>query len=190
MKEKLAMLRKERGVTALETAIILIAFVVVASVFAFTILSAGTTSTQKAQQAIIAGLAEVEGSMEVRGSVIALSDGTDVDDLTFSLANVTGGEPVDLSTGTSFSNTLVIEYRDATTRQTDLAWTVEWLGYNDGDDLLEDRELAQISIDLDSASISLGVNTSFVIEVKPPAGGVLGIERTTPARIDSVMDLG
>ena len=35
------LLRDENGITALETAIILIAFVVVASVFAFTILSAG-----------------------------------------------------------------------------------------------------------------------------------------------------
>jgi flagellin-like protein len=36
------LLTEERGITALETAIILIAFVVVAAVFAFTILSAGT----------------------------------------------------------------------------------------------------------------------------------------------------
>ena len=33
--------RKDKGITGLETAIVLIAFVVVASVFAFTILSAG-----------------------------------------------------------------------------------------------------------------------------------------------------
>ncbi|MGA0274445.1 MAG: archaellin/type IV pilin N-terminal domain-containing protein [Dehalococcoidia bacterium] len=33
---------KQRGITVLETAIILIAFVVVASVFAFTVLSTGT----------------------------------------------------------------------------------------------------------------------------------------------------
>jgi flagellin-like protein len=36
------LLTEERGITTLETAIILIAFVVVAAVFAFTILSAGT----------------------------------------------------------------------------------------------------------------------------------------------------
>ncbi|MBI5029681.1 MAG: flagellin, partial [Chloroflexi bacterium] len=36
------MMKDERGITALETAIILIAFVVVAAIFAFTVLSTGT----------------------------------------------------------------------------------------------------------------------------------------------------
>ncbi|NLD42438.1 MAG: flagellin, partial [Chloroflexi bacterium] len=66
--------RDEQGITALETAIILIAFVVVASVFAFTILSSGTSSTQQAKEAIAGGLAQVSGALEVRGSVIAVGD--------------------------------------------------------------------------------------------------------------------
>ena len=37
---------RERGITGLETAIILIAFVVVASVFAFTVLSTGIFSSE------------------------------------------------------------------------------------------------------------------------------------------------
>ncbi len=41
--------RDERGITGLETAIILIAFVVVASVFAYIVLSAGIFSSQKGQ---------------------------------------------------------------------------------------------------------------------------------------------
>ena len=61
----------EEGITALETAIILIAFVVVASVFAFTILSAGTFSTERGKEAIYAGLSQVRASMELKGSVIA-----------------------------------------------------------------------------------------------------------------------
>ena len=42
----------QRGVTGLETAIILIAFVVVASVFAYTVLSAGLFSSEKGKEAI------------------------------------------------------------------------------------------------------------------------------------------
>jgi flagellin FlaB len=38
--------RSQKGITGLETAIVLIAFVVVASVFAFTILSAGVFSSE------------------------------------------------------------------------------------------------------------------------------------------------
>ena len=49
------LLRDESGITALETAIILIAFVVVASVFAFTILSAGTFSTERSREAVYSG---------------------------------------------------------------------------------------------------------------------------------------
>ena len=35
----------------------------------------------------------------------------------------------------------------------------------------------------------LSVNTTFTIEVVPPTGAVLQIERTTPAYIDTIMNL-
>lgn len=65
--------RDQRGVTGLETAIILIAFVVVASVFAYTVLSAGIFSSEKGKEAIHAGLETARGSMELVGSVKATS---------------------------------------------------------------------------------------------------------------------
>ena len=61
--------RDQRGITGLETAIILIAFVVVASVFAYTVLSAGVFSSEKGKEAIHAGQEQARGSMEVVGSV-------------------------------------------------------------------------------------------------------------------------
>jgi flagellin FlaB len=51
-------LEQEKGVTGLETAIILIAFVVVASVFAFTVLSTGIFSAERGKETIHAGLRE------------------------------------------------------------------------------------------------------------------------------------
>jgi flagellin-like protein len=51
----------ERGITGLETAIILIAFVVVASVFAFTVLATG----------IFASIQETKSSLEPRVAVVA-----------------------------------------------------------------------------------------------------------------------
>jgi len=60
----------EKGITGLETAIILIAFVVVAAVFAYTALSAGLFSTQKAQEAVYSGLKEAQSTLELRGGVI------------------------------------------------------------------------------------------------------------------------
>ena len=61
----------ERGITGLETAIILIAFVVVASVFAFTVLSTGIFASERSKETVFAGLEEAKSSIEPRGSVIA-----------------------------------------------------------------------------------------------------------------------
>ncbi len=69
----------QRGITGLETAIILIAFVVVAAVFAYTVLSAGLFSTQKSQEAVYSGLEEARSTMEIKGSVVA-SGVTSLDD--------------------------------------------------------------------------------------------------------------
>ena len=86
----------EQGFTGLETAIVLIAFVVTSSVFAFAVLTTGLFSTDKARGAIDAALDEAGGSLEVhsvRGSTtltattsqsIGTGDGSTT---TFSMAN-------------------------------------------------------------------------------------------------------
>ena len=56
----------QKGITGLETAIILIAFVVVASVFAFTVLSTGIFSSEKGKETVYAGLQEARSSLEPR----------------------------------------------------------------------------------------------------------------------------
>jgi flagellin FlaB len=183
------MFENEEGVTALETAIILIAFVVVAAVFAFTVLSAGTFTTERSKEAVYAGLSEVRGSLELRGSVIAraISGTTTVTDVVFTVANVAGGEPVDFSTGSDA--VVVIEYRDSDERLEISNWTVAWPGYDDGDGVLEERELAEVTVPLSGTISSLNTNDTFVVEVKPPLGAVLGVQRTMPSTIDPVMDL-
>jgi flagellin FlaB len=65
------LVKQERGVTGLETAIILIAFVVVASVFAFTVLSTGIFSAERGKETIHAGLKGARSSMELKGSIVA-----------------------------------------------------------------------------------------------------------------------
>ena len=61
----------QRGITGLETAIILIAFVVVASVFAFTVLSTGVFASERAKESIFAGLRQTKSTLRPSGSVIA-----------------------------------------------------------------------------------------------------------------------
>jgi flagellin FlaB len=183
-------LRGEGGITGLETAIILIAFVVVAAVFAFTVLSAGVFSSEKGKEAVYSGMSEVRGSMETRGSLIATAATTGtsgtVDYLIFTVSNVAGGEPINLNTD---NPVVVIDYRDPVTRTNISDWTVSWPSTSDGDALLEAGEMAEISVPIDDSDITLGPSTGFVIEVKPPSGAVLVLERTTPAYFDEVMDL-
>jgi flagellin FlaB len=175
----------EEGITGLETAIILIAFVVVATVFAFVVLSTGLFSAERGKEAVYSGLQKTRGSLELRGSVIANTDGATVQNLVFDLANAAGGEPVNLDPAAT-SNKMVIDYRDNTTNQPNIAWTVNWL-VGDGDDLMEAGELGEITIDLTAQNV--GPNVAFALEVKPSLGGTMVIARTTPAGLDPVVDL-
>ena len=65
--------RGQRGITGLETAIVLIAFVVMSSVFAFAALSTGLFSADKSKETINAGLSEARSTLEVRGSIYTKS---------------------------------------------------------------------------------------------------------------------
>ena len=190
-------LKDERGITGLETAIILVAFVVVAAVFSFAVLSAGTYSTQKSEEAVYAGLSEVRSTLELKGTVYAAGSGSGeaytVTNMIFNVSNVAGGEPVDLTAPATGNHRMVIDYLDENQRVADLVWTVSFKGYNDADNLLEEGEMAEVTVPLNgtgkSLSPELGIDTDFVIEVKPERGGTLVIEKRTPATINTYMAL-
>jgi len=209
--------RGEKGITGLETAIILIAFVVVAAVFAYTALSAGLFSTQKAQEAVYSGLQEARSTLELRGAVIATANttggtGSTIKQVSFTVGNVLGGEALDFTaptinssnTGTAASgssNKVVITYIDQDQKVNDLYWTVTKLGDADSDELLEANEKFEITIGSDTAgasggnlidaleTVDLTINKTFTIEVQTPVGATLSIERTIPAYIDTIMNL-
>jgi len=191
----------QSGASALETAIILIAFVVVASVFAFTILSAGSASTEQSEEAIYAGLANVQSSMTTKGAIIATGAGTPpttVSSLVFTLALASGGDPVNITdtSDATPANVIVIDYRDDAQASSNLDWVaVEVVG--DGDDMLEADEQFQITVDLATGGTMVTAavwaapvaNQQFSIQVKPPTGAVLNINSSTPAALEAVMEL-
>jgi flagellin FlaB len=185
--------RDERGITGLETAIILIAFVVVASVFAYTVLSAGIFSSQKGQEAVYAGLSEVRATMEVKGDVFAYGNTTtgNVTAVSFVLTNTEKGQAIDLTPNPTSGNTsvTVISYTDKDQHVPNLPWDVKFIGKNNGDDLLEQDEQAVVTVDLTGLTVSPGAYSTFTIEVKPVTGATLILNRSLPARIDAVMDL-
>jgi len=153
----------EKGITGLETAIILIAFVVVASVFAFTVLSTGIFASERSKETVFTGLQEAKSSIEPRGSVIAYKanrGGTDtIYKVSWVVSNAVAGEPVDLtppytegedgtdpdlSSGAEYKT--VISYTDINQHLPDVPWTVSWVGNSNGDSLLEEGEKAEITV--------------------------------------------
>jgi flagellin FlaB len=208
--------RGQRGITGLETAIILIAFVVVAAVFAYTALSAGLFSTQKGQEAVYSGLKEAQSTLELKGAVIATAnesgDTGRVQQISFNVANVLGGEPMDFNepsdpgsatglAGDDSENKVVIKYVDQVQTVNDLWWEVTKLGNCDDDYLLESNETFKITVGgSDSSAVpgnlinaltgnELNVNTEFSLIVQTPVGSILEIERTIPPYMDTIMNL-
>ena len=191
IKQFISRMRDERGITGLETAIILIAFVVVASVFAFVVLSTGLFSSERSKETVYAGLAKTRGTMELTGSVTAGSDATNLTDIAFDVTLAAGGDAVnwDPLAGT---NRTVIKYVDDTLVLGDVEYTTTEITGN-GDSLLEPGELFQVNIDLTAlanAAIVIAENQKFTLEVQPPSGSYMVIQRTTPASISpAILDL-
>ena len=182
--------RQEDGITGLETAIILIAFVVVATVFAFVVLTTGIFSAERGKESVFAGLQKARGTAEVRGGVVVTAVGTVIDDIQFALATTAGGEPVPINpSGTT--NRTVIAYRDDDTVDNDVNYTVTNI-VGDSDSLLEPGELKLITInvlaDVDGPP-TLIENERFTIEVQTPVGATLDITRQIPSAIEAVMQL-
>ncbi len=184
-------MRDEHGVTGLETAIILIAFVVVAAVFAFVVLSTGLFSSERGKEAVYAGLAKTRGTMELSSGVIATSNGTKITKLTFDVALAAGGDAVNLDPAAT-TNRTVISYIDSSTSVNNVTYTATALVGN-SDKLLQPGELFEVAIDMTQAAMSavtVGTNATFTLEIKPPSGSYMVIQRTTPAAItDTTIDL-
>ncbi len=181
------LMKEESGITALETAIILIAFVVVAAIFAFTVLTTGTFLTEQSKQAAYSGLQEVSSSMQLEGSVVLQSTGTTI---VFSLATVAGGSSVDLSKVNIVyrdnANNSNLTYDSATTPSGTSHWVATDPTGGSKVTILGAGQLAMITV---SSPVTIGANQTFSLQVTPPTGGVMLIQRTAPAQITQVTDL-
>jgi flagellin FlaB len=193
----------QRGITGLETAIILIAFVVVASVFAYTVLSAGIFSAEKGKEAVHAGLNQARSSMEMIGPVIAKDTDNDdnIDEIVFIVGNTLGGEPINLTVTADADNdgtlsdeairthSTIISYIDSVQNVGDVTWTKSQIGKGDGDNLLEPSEKFEITVNLTALGTPLSTSDQFTLEIKPAGGSTLVIQRRIPAVVDGVNDL-
>ena len=154
---------RQSGITGLETAIILIAFVVVASVFAFTVLSVGIFSSERSKETIHEGVEETQSTLAPRGSTIALTGDvagtTSVTKVKFTLgAAGEAGDRIDLTppylyddTGTDpdasgLESPATVSYNDSRQHKSAARWTVEFIGGSNGDYVLDTGETAEITV--------------------------------------------
>ncbi|RPJ62108.1 MAG: hypothetical protein EHM12_04770 [Dehalococcoidia bacterium] len=193
------LIKDQRGMTGLETAIILIAFVTVAAVFSYAVLSAGLFSAERGKETIYAGLQEAKSNLEICGSVMATStDSTNVAKVIFTIKNAIAGTPIDMTAcdGTSTAvNKCVISLTTSSDYLNNVKWTRTAVGTNDADTLLEPGEMFEISVNMsdlgDNMTLSenLTANKIFSLQVKPALGSTITVQRTLPAAIGAVMDL-
>ncbi len=182
-------LRAESGITGLETAIVLIAFIVVASVFSFVVLSTGLFAAERGRDTVLGGLSKTRGSIEITGGILATSNQTRLTNLMITVTLAAGGDSVNLNPA-STTNRTIISYNDAVVADNDLTYTVTVI-VGDADEVLEVGELFEIGLNLtQNALIDLRENDKFTLEVKPPSGSYHVIQRSTPPSISAtIIDL-
>ena len=188
-------IKNQQGITGLETAIILIAFVIVASVFAYVVLSSGLFSTQKAKEAVHAGLQETGSTIELKGNVLGRMENSVLTEVYFTIGTPPGGDSIDFTdTSSNSSNVVIISYSDKYQVFPTVNWTMQKLNTTTTDNLLDDNELFQITVDLSCVSANAtdeqkpGPYHTFQLEIKPPVGAILNIERTIPNRVDQIVN--
>ena len=179
--------RGEHGITGIETAIVMIAFVVVAAVFAFVVLSTGLFASERGKETIFAALAKTRGSMSLTGGVLATSNQTKITTITLDVTLAAGGDSVNLNPA-STSNKTIVSYVDDTMTSNNLTYATAVVTGN-SNYLLEQGELLELSITLPAAS-NVVANKTFTLEMKPPSGSVMIIQRTAPASLaNTIIDL-
>ncbi len=186
----------QSGITGLETAIILIAFVMVASTLSYVVLTAGLYSSQKAKEAVHAGLSEVSATMQLKGNVFLKMESGFGTEMYLTLGVTQGSGGIDFTDTSGGNNKVIISYADEYHQYPTLDWTTTKLTTTDNDSMLDPNELFLITVDLstvtDNASSDaekVSAYHQFALEVKPPSGAVLTIERTVPARINQIVNL-
>ena len=201
----------QSGITGLETAIVLIAFIVVAAVFAFTVLTTGLFTSEKAKQTAQAGVGETQATLTLKGSVIATSEceggECELVTISFKLAQAAGSDPVDLEpsrtliTFADASNQEVAVYasegdRPYSSDDVDSAlageddrlnWGNRWL--LGAGETVDSGEVVEFTVNVEDLEIPMETNRQFHIEVIPAQGAVIPVVRRTPLELSKAMDL-
>jgi len=228
---------KHRGVVGIESAIVLIAFVIVAAALAFVVLNMGFATTQKAKTSIVATLGEAGSTLQISGKVFAWADtaASDVEVIGIPIKLASGGESVNLeegfvsvkyasndvtyddiyegiTTGGPYTNLNASALQSATdfnagpvppnngpldcdsnpifqADPTDTCAFVYFTVDINNNFILDQGEHAVLAIMFDGADNPTPLD-KIKIELIPPAGATLTVERQIPNLSTSFVDLG
>jgi len=177
--------RRQRGMTGLETAIILIAFVTVASVLAYSVLSAGIFSAERGKATVYSGLESAESTLEIMGSVLGLSPNqSKLETVQFTAAVSVQGTKVD-------TGGIVVNYYDEEVHSENVTFTATMSGGSTergSSTVIEGDEQFVFTVTIPAAATREEYE-AFTLQVIPPTGASLTIKRALPAYLDKVMDL-
>ena len=205
------LVHEERGITGLETAIVLIAFVVVAAVFAFTVLTTGLFTSEKAKETAMAGVAATSSTLTIKGSVTAIggpvgtgccnridhirvkiTGATDVNAVAFNpegiLVTYQDDANVSLMTFQKGDPSTTAGATACRGTGTDTRWCIVWRNANN-DLMMEPGELAELFIFTANLTPAVTTNKQFRIEVIPQEGAPIAFQRRTPLALAPVMNL-
>jgi len=199
--------RARRGMTGLETAIILVAFVITAAAFSFMLLNMGFLTSQKTQTVIASSLEESTTSLQVVDAVVAsfaISDSqtyTNMTGIEFFLRLPSGGESIDMS-----ADKLTVTYTNMRCHgviYTPNGTVVTVIPVNGDDDkLLEQGEIFEVEVDLSALTNTMVTPSTattwdmyphpyewWQITIKPAQGSTVTIRRTLGAINKAVVAL-
>ncbi len=179
------------GFTGLEAALVLIAFVVVAAVFSYTILNTGFFITQKSQNVIFTAVGQTTSTLEIFSQIYGIGEdgiSSEIYKINFTCRIAPAGSPVDFEKIVlTYSNASQLEtlnrdpvtYNPAGCVKNSGTWAVyQRINENGpGNNLLEPGELFVISA---CPSQSMIAGDTFSLDVKPGIGVALSISRTVP----------
>ena len=180
-------LKDEKGFSAIETAIIFIAFVTLAAVFSYSVLSTGILTSEASKDTILHGLGSTVSTLIQSGAVIGTSNANRaaMDEVKFQITNATRGtDGVNLShdgTGIRYID------EDQVASLTPDQWTATWLtGFGS---LINPGERVELALDLTGLDPPLGTSKEFFVEITTADGATLRLRRVTPPAFPEVFDI-
>ncbi len=175
----------EKGMTGLETAIILIAFVTVASVISYSVLSAGIFAAERGKETIYKGLESARATLEVRGAVLGMSaNSSKLETVQFGLGLAIPDDRVD-------TRAISVNYWDDEYHEEGVACTMELArGSTERGQaqILENDEQFKVTLTMPT-SANLTAYKTFHLQILPPTGAALSMQRTVPGTLFKLMEL-